>query len=116
MKSNICWKTEYYIKVKGCVVGLTYHHDEQYQWTVHIRTQNESERQLIFDGLSAFNIKAILSKDDKYRIDVVAEFGNDETYLGGFLPPTHENLLDRLSTAVLELLSINEKLKENTNG
>lgn len=116
MKTNVCWKTEYYVKVKGCIVGMVYHHDEQYQWTVHIRTKTKSECRLIFDGLSTFNIKAVLSETDSTLINVIIDLDNDDTYLGGYLPPKYEELLEKLSTVVLELLSINEKLKEKTNG
>ena len=116
MKSNIDWKTDYYVKIKDCIVGMVFHHEEQSFWTVYIRTSNKTVLQFLFDELTNYDFKAKYSEEPN-KIDVLIDIQNEETYLGGYLPEKYEKLLDKLSECVYELLEkFNEKQGENLNG
>jgi len=117
MKSNISWKTDYFIRVKECLIGLAFTNDyNQTYWSAYIMASDEDVFQLLFDGLTNAGIRAMPSKSNKLKIDLIVDFVTEEGYLGGYLPEQYENLLDKLSNLVFELIEKTMRTKGEENG
>lgn len=105
MKSNLSWKTDYFVRVKDCLVGVSFTNDlNQTYWSAYIKASDEEVFQLLFDGLTKAEIRAKPSELERLKIEVIIDSSNEDGYLGGYLPEQYENLLDKLRVLVYELI------------